>query len=153
MIIKAMMKLAVILAALSAMFWTGPSTGSGPIQRTHASHGGLMVTLSTRVSGPVVRARARLTNTGSRPFEYYGGCAPPILQIQARDAASHHLYGWLPSRVSCLALAIQHLAPGASIEKSARFPILRPARIRAVIQVKVTPVYLFQTRSLNVTPR
>lgn len=148
-----MMKLAVILATLSAMFWTGPSTGSGSIQRAHASHGGLKLVLSTRVSGAVVSTRARLTNTSGYPFTYYGGCAPPILQIQARDAAGHHLYGWVPPRVSCLALSVQQLAAGASIQKSARFPILGLTRVRAVVQIKVTPSYLFQTHPLNVTPR
>jgi hypothetical protein len=147
------MKLAIILATLSAMFWPGPSSGSGAVQRTYASHDGLTLALSTRISGPVVTAQAKLTNTSSRPFNYYGGCAPPILQVQARDAGGHHVFGWVPPRVNCLALSVRQLAPRASIRRSAHFPILGLTRVRAAVQVKIGSGYLFQTRPLNVTPR
>lgn len=147
------MKLAVILATLSAMFAPGPSTALGTTQSAHASHDGLRLAVSTRVSGPVVTVHASLTNTSSRPFTYYGGCAPPILQIQARDAAGRHVYGWVRPRVNCLALSVRQLAPGASIRRGARFPILGLTRVRAAVQVKVGLAYLFQTRPLNVTPR
>ncbi len=148
-----MIKLAAILASLSAMVWAAPFTASESVQRTHASHDGLTLVLSTRVSGPMVIARARLTNTAATPLTYYGGCAPPILQIQARDASGHHIYGWIPPRVNCLALSVRHLAPGASVRKSAHFLILGPTRVRAAVQVKVAPGYLFQTRPLRVTPQ
>lgn len=147
------MKLAAILAMLSGMLWTSPFAGSGPVRRVHASRDGLALVLAARVYGPVVIAQARLTNTASSPFTYYGGCAPPVLQIQTRDAAGHHVYGWVSPRVNCLALSVRHLAPGASIRKSAHFFIHGRVKVRAAVQVKVAPGYLFQTRVLTVAPR
>ncbi len=147
-----MMKLAALLAALSAVFWSGPSAVSGPIQKAHASHDGLALVLSLRVYSSTVKAQAKLTNTGSSPFEYYGGCAPPIVQIQARDTAGRHVYGWVPPRVNCLALSVQHLAPGASVRTRVHFTIVGPVKVRGVVQVKVG-ARLFQTRPITVIPR
>lgn len=145
------MKLGIIAAVLAAAPWFG-SPRANEVQRSHASYNGLTLVLVTRVSGATVTARAKLTNRGASALEYYGGCAPPVLQIQANDAVGRHVHGWLPPRVRCGALSVLYLAPGASIIRTAHFRAPGIVNVRAVVQVRVTPSHLFQTPPLKLRP-
>ena len=117
-------------------------------QTTQARHGNLLLALSVGTSGSTVIAHARLTNRGNTAWKYYGGCAPPVLQIQARDANGNHVYGWKPPRVQCFALAVQYLQPHASIQKRARFGAHGTVYVRALVPLQAGKA--FQTREIKV---
>jgi len=105
-------------------------------QTARAQLGDLILTLSAHATGTTITANARLTNTGGQAWTYYGGCAPPVLQIQARNGANQRVYGWKASRINCHALALLHLEPGASIHKQAMFDTQETVYVRALVPLR-----------------
>lgn len=123
-----------------------------PYPPVTATHGDLVLTLKVSASGATVDARATLTNRGQADFAYFGGCAPPIVQIQARDSSLRHVYGWQKPRTSCFALAKMSLKPGASVKTHARFTIVNAVRVFAQVPRTVDGKKLFATPKVMVVP-
>lgn len=147
------MRAALAAAALLWALLGGESiqaASHSQIARTH--HGGLVLTLRAEISGATVVARATLKNNGPNTLQYLGGCAPPEVQIRATNAAGNLVYGYVPPRVTCQAITILSLAPGAHLTVHARFRIAAPVDVRARIRgTLTTPTYL-ETPPIRLAP-
>ena len=139
------------LTMLSAMLLPTSVRAQSGYQVARAQYEQLVLTLRVHTSGSTVYARAILRNTGSDPFTYYGACAPPVLQIQARDGDGQRVYGYKKPRITCHALSVLHLDPGASISQSAQFSGHGVISTYAKVPTGTSPKKLFTTCALHVT--
>ena len=143
--------LSIATILISAMLMPASIHAQSGVQVARAEYQQLELTLRVHTSGSTVYARATLQNTASSPFSYYGACAPPVLQIQARDEQGHRVFGYAKPRISCLALSLMHLGPGQTIIKQARFSANGTITLYAKVPAGSSPKKLFTTPALTVT--
>lgn len=139
------------ITTLAATLLPIPVRAQSGVQVARAQYQGLVLTLRVHTSGSTVFAHATLRNTGADSFTYYGACAPPVLQIQARDSEGQRLYGYKKPRITCHALSVLHLDPGASSSGSAQFSGHGVISTYAKVPTGTSPKKLFTTRALHVT--
>jgi len=137
------------LTMLSATLLPTSVRAQSGYQVARAQYEQLVLTLRVHTSGSTVYARAILRNTGSDPFTYYGACAPPVLQIQARDGDGQRVYGYVKPRITCHALSVLQLDPGTSISQSAHFSGHGDISIYGKVPAGTSQRKLFTTRALS----
>lgn len=138
-------------AALAVLAWlvaAGDAQAATKTQGTQVRHGNLILRLAVSTSESTVSAEAKLTNSGDKAWRYYGGCAPPIVQIQVRDARGNLVSGWRPPRVQCFALTVKYLKPHGNIQKGVRFSSEGTFYVQVVVPLRVGKS--FQTRDIKV---
>jgi nitrous oxidase accessory protein NosD len=141
----------LVLVGLCALL-TAPQIDAAARRTVRAKDDGLVLTLRAHVTGTTVIAKATLKNNRTQPWQYRGGCAPPAVQIRAIDASGNLVFGYRPPRVTCKAITILALAPGAHLTVHARFPIAAGVAVRAVVPALVSNMTVFQTRPINLMP-
>jgi len=144
--------LALAVAAVSAFVTPGPMSADPYYQIARARHGSLVLTLKVHQLPSSVDAIAILSNRGPAVFRYFAGCAPPIVQIQARGAAGQWVFGWRKPRIQCFAISPRSVSPGSSIRTHAHFTMEGTISVFAQVPRALKGKKLFVTSPITLTP-